>query len=195
MSFEDLFSEMLAYAPQSAQEAADKQLILDCCVRFGCAVLGRHPIAHLTASGFIVNAGASRVLLAHHNIRDTWAWTGGHADGDADLLAVSLREAQEETGLLRVDTVTPRILSLDVLPVFGHSKRGKWVSSHLHLSVSYLLWADESQPLHVKADENSGVQWFPADYISSENFSTTDTALYEKMLARAVKQLQPAPVQ
>ena len=32
--------------------------------------------------------------------------------------------------------------------------------SHLHLNVTYLLEADDSQPLRVKPDENQAVAWF-----------------------------------
>lgn len=37
--------------------------------------------------------------MAYHNIYKSWAWTGGHSDGDSDLLNVALKEAKEETGL------------------------------------------------------------------------------------------------
>ncbi|MCL2694908.1 MAG: NUDIX hydrolase [Clostridiales bacterium] len=186
MIFEKLLSEIEAYAPQSEQETVDQRLMADYCRRHGPATLGRGLLAHLTGSGFIVNADGRRALLVHHNQRGAWGWTGGHADGDADLLAVAQREAREETGLLHVHALSPHIGSLDVLPVFGHFKRGSWVPAHIHLSVSYLLWADENQPLTVKPDENSGVSWFPADYFTAENFSPTDTALYSKLMARAV---------
>lgn len=45
----------------------------------------------------------------------------------------------------------------------GHEKRGAYVSSHLHLNVTYLIEADEGGPLAVKADENSAVRWFGLD--------------------------------
>ena len=42
----------------------------------------------------------------------------------------------------------------------GHVKRGCYVSSHLHLNVTYLLEADSEEAVAIKADENSGVAWF-----------------------------------
>ena len=42
----------------------------------------------------------------------------------------------------------------------GHEKRGKYVSSHLHLNVTYLLEADDTEALRVCKDENKGVAWF-----------------------------------
>lgn len=59
----------------------------------------KNEFSHLTSSSFIVNKERTKVLMIHHNIYDSWAWTGGHADGEVDLLSVALRETQEETGI------------------------------------------------------------------------------------------------
>ena len=56
-------------------------------------------MAHMTASSWIVNEDYTKVLMIYHNIYNSWAWTGGHADGDEDLLHVAVKEAREETGL------------------------------------------------------------------------------------------------
>ena len=74
-----------------------------------------------------------------------------------------MREACEETGLSSVRPVSEEIFSLEVLTVDGHEKRGEYVSSHLHLNVTYLLEADEGQSLHICEEENSGVRWFTLD--------------------------------
>ena len=66
----------------------------------------------------------------------------------------------EETGVKNIREVSEDIFSLEVLTVDGHEKRGVYVSSHLHLNVTYLLEADEEDVLRVKPDENSGVKWF-----------------------------------
>lgn len=120
---------------------------------------------HITSSGYIVNKDRTKVLMIHHNIYKTWAWTGGHADGECDLLYVALKEALEETGVKNIKPVTKKILSLDVLGVNGHIKKGNYVSSHLYLSIGYLLEADESEKLKVKEDENSGVKWLPINHL------------------------------
>ena len=93
--------------------------------------------------------------MAYHNLYDSWSWLGGHADGDRDLLAVSMREVREESGLTAVRPVSPHIYSLEILTVDGHEKRGAYVSSHLHLNVTYLLEADPAAPVRRKPDENS----------------------------------------
>ena len=98
--------------------------------------------------------------MIYHNIYHSWSWTGGHADGETDLLAVAMREAMEETGVKTITPVSEDIFSIEILTVDGHIKRGKYVPSHLHLNVTYLLEADEAEVLHIKQDENSGVAWF-----------------------------------
>ena len=115
---------------------------------------------HMTASAWVVNKARTKVLMVYHNIYDSWSWMGGHADGEEDLLSVALREVQEESGIRQVHPVTEDIYSLEVLTVDGHVKHGAYVSSHLHLNVTYLLEASEEESLHMKPDENSGVAWF-----------------------------------
>ena len=151
------------YTPCNEQEARDKAVILDFLARNDDAFLRSNLLAHMTASAWVVNAARDRVLMVYHRIYDSWSWTGGHADGDEDLLRVALREAREETGVEHVRPVSEGIYSLEVLTVDGHEKRGVYVPSHLHLNVTYLLEADEHDTLHVCETENSGVRWFSLD--------------------------------
>lgn len=149
------------YKPYNEQEAKDKDLILKCINLHDDILTRENTIAHITSSGYIVNKSRTKVLMIYHNIYKSWAWTGGHADGDSDLLHVAIKEAKEETGLKNVTPVMTNILGLDVLNVNGHIKKGKYVSSHLHLSVAYLLEANEEDKLIVNEEETSGVKWLP----------------------------------
>ena len=133
------------YVPYNKQEAKDKALILECINKFDNLLTRENTIAHITSSGYIVNKDRTKVLMIYHNIYQTWAWTGGHADGDSDLLHVAIKEAKEETGL----------------NVNGHIKNNQYVSSHLHLSIAYLLEANEDDELIVNEEETSGVKWIP----------------------------------
>lgn len=174
------------FTPANAQEASDRQIILDLIRKNGRQILTRlDPVTHLTSSGLILNEAYNKFLMVHHNIYNTWTWTGGHADGDADLLAVALKEAAEETGVLNLRPFTNEILSLDILPVYGHFKNGYYVSAHLHLSAAFLLIADEQEPLIINPDENSGVQWVPISQVSRYSNEPFMLAIYKKMLDRA----------
>ena len=76
------------------------------------------------------------------------------------------------------------IFSLDILPVFGHIKKGKYISSHLHISVAYLIEADENEPLIVKPDENSDVKWIPIDEIDVYSNESHMKKIYDKIIAK-----------
>ena len=182
----DFIAELAAYVPADEREAEEKDVILDCARRFPDTVLTReNRIAHITSSAFVVNAAGDKMLMAHHIQRGVWAWPGGHADGDADLLAVALREAEEETGVKVLRPLSPHIASLDVLHVHGHVKRGQWVNARLHLSAAYLLVADEDAPLAVRPGENTAVGWLPLSEIDAAHFDADDVYLYGKLAARA----------
>ena len=158
-----LIDKLENYKPYNEQEDADRGEILRQLKSFPDIFTRENLNAHMTASSWIVNPARTKVLMVYHNIYDSWSWTGGHADGETDLLAAALREAKEETGIKKVRPVTEDIYSLEILTVDGHVKHGKYVSSHLHLNVTYLLEADEDEILHKKDDENSGVAWFGLD--------------------------------
>ena len=159
----DIRAAIAAYSPFNEQEAADKELILDFLQKNPDAFYRTNRIAHMTASAWVVNPARDRVLMVYHNIYDSWSWTGGHADGEENLAAVALREVREETGVRSARLLSEGIFSLESLTVDGHEKHGNYVPSHLHLNVTYLLEADDSDPLTVCEEENSGVRWFTLD--------------------------------
>ena len=158
-----IYEDIMAYRPCCEQEERDREVMLDFIRRNDDAFLRTNLVAHMTASGWVVNPAGDRVLMAYHKIYDSWSWTGGHADGERDLLAVALRECREETGVRNVRPVSRDIFSLEVLTVDGHEKRGAYVPSHLHMNVTYLLEADDRDALSVCEEENSGVAWFTLD--------------------------------
>ena len=160
MTREDSIRQIENYPPFNEQEEKDKALILGWIRNNENAFSRENTVAHITASAWVVNKDRSKVLMVYHNIYNSWSWMGGHADGETDLLAVALREVKEEAGISHVCPVSEEIFSLESLTVDGHVKKGKYVSSHLHLNVTYLLEADSEEAVSIKADENSGVAWF-----------------------------------
>ena len=176
-----LKAALAAYAPWNEQEARDRVVMLEALDRQYAVLTRDNPIAHFTASAWIVNPAGTKVLMAYHNIYKSWAWTGGHADGEADLLSVALREAREETGIARIRPMRDDILSVEILPVNAHVKRGAFVSAHLHLNVTYLLTADDALPIHAKPDENSAVAWLPLDQAADCREEPFMAVIYRKL--------------
>lgn len=157
----ELARQIAAYTPVNEQEARDRALLLSW-LESGQDIYTRdNAAAHLTASAWVVSPDRQQVLMVYHNIYNSWSWMGGHADGNRDLLQVARQEVMEESGLKTLKLLSPDLFSLEILTVDGHIKGGSYVSSHLHLNVTYLFEADPEQPLTVKPDENSGVAWIP----------------------------------
>lgn len=156
----DFKQQLAQYQPYNEHEERDKAVMLSLLDAKPDIYTRENQVAHMTASSWLLNKTHDKVLMIYHNIYHSWSWTGGHADGDRDLLAVAKREAEEETGVTDIKAVTEDIFSIEILTVDGHEKRGVYVPSHLHLNVTYLLEADEEEVLRVKPDENSGVKWF-----------------------------------
>ena len=183
----ELIEQIERYRPYNEQEARDKSVMLDCLRAFADVFTRENRLAHMTASAWVVNERFDRVLMAYHNIYDSWSWLGGHADGEEDLLAVALKEVREESGVRNVHPASEDIFSLEVLTVDGHVKRGQYVSSHLHLNVTYLLEADEEQALHEKPDENSGVRWFALRDVIPNTREPEMRVVYQKLMDKCDK--------
>ena len=187
MNFKD---DIKNYQPINEQEIQDQKVIIQLIEQSPHILTRDNYVAHITSSGFIMNPTLTKVLMIHHNIMKKWAWTGGHADGESDLLAVALKEAREETGVKVIQPLSSQIASLDILPVSSHFKNGCYVNTHLHLSVAYLLICDENQPLKICEKENSGVEWIDIDMINHQYFSEHDVYLYHKLIDRAQKEVE-----
>lgn len=157
---DEMIQKIREYKPFNEQEERDREVLLRLLSGVEDVYSRKNLTAHMTASAWVVNENRDKVLMAYHNIYHSWSWLGGHADGERDLLAVALREVGEESGVIHVRPLSEEIFSLEILTVDGHEKRGKYVPSHLHLNLTYLLEAREGDALSMKADENSGVAWF-----------------------------------
>ena len=181
----ELMEELERYQPWNEQEERDRAEILRR-LKSGEELYGRENLsAHLTSSAWVVSPDRQRVLLAYHNLYDSWAWLGGHADGERELLAVALRETWEESGLETVRPVTTAPYSVEILAVEGHEKRGGYVPSHLHLNVTYLLEGDPASPIRCRPEENSRVGWFAlADVPAVSSEPWMRERIYRKLNAK-----------
>ena len=147
-----LYQKLKTFQPWNEQEAADQRVMLAYMEQFPDIYNRENVFAHMTSSPWIMNHTKDKVLMIYHNIYRSWGWCGGHCDGDHDSIHVALKEGKEETGLQHLKLVSKDILAIDILPVPPHTKRGKFVSAHVHLNVTYLCIADEGEALTIKPD-------------------------------------------
>ena len=166
---ENLKKSIENFIPYNEQEEVEKKIMLKYLSDFDNTLTRQNEYGHFTSSAFVLNKERTKILMIYHNIYHSWAWTGGHSDGDNDLLYVAMKEAKEETRIKNVTPIIDDIYSLEIINVNGHEKRGKYVGSHVHLNITYLLEADENEEIHIKEDENSGVKWVSINNILNES--------------------------
>lgn len=117
---------------------------------------------HFTGSSWLVSADGARVLLMHHRKLDRWLQPGGHADGDADLARVALREAQEETGVagLRVEG---GIFDIDRHRIPARAGEPE----HWHYDVRYVVRAGTDERFTVN-QESRALAWRPVTGVAAD---------------------------
>ena len=184
---ERLISQVERYIPINEQEELDRQTLLQWLGRSDDISTRDNLVGHLTASAWVVSPDRKQVLMAYHKLYDSWAWLGGHADGNYDLRHVAEKEAREESGIEKLRAVSEEPVSLEILTVTGHEKRGKYVPCHLHLNLTYLFEADPAQDLRCKPDENSGVAWLDMDQLAEK---CSETWFVERIYSKLVKKAQ-----
>lgn len=188
---QQLYEIIRAYEATGEQEQADRQVMLDFIAAFDDVTTRKNRFGHFTASPWIINEDATKVLMVYHRIYDSWSWCGGHLDGDFDPLDTAIREGKEESGLKELTALFRKPLALDVLHVPPHVRRGEFVSAHIHLNITYLCQAKESDALAIKPDENSGVCWFPIGEVLDAVREEDMKPVYEKLM-HATKRLLSA---
>ena len=180
-----LLEQIEAFVPGCPQEQRDKEMMLAYLQTHPDALTREDQQAHMTASAWVLSPDRKRVVMVYHNIYRSWSWTGGHADGECDMLAVAMREVREETGLRQLSLVAEGIFSLECLHVAAHEKNGKPVAEHIHMNVTYLLQAEE-ETVRKKPDENSAVGWFtPEEALAASTEPWMVEHVYRKLADRA----------
>lgn len=113
-----------------------------------------HLPGHITGSAWVLNQDQTKVLLVHHAKLNRWLQPGGHADGDENVLAVGLRELEEETGAKPIKSLVHGIFDIDIHPIPAR----KDFPQHDHYDVRFAFIADEEIPIRV-SEESHDVKW------------------------------------
>ena len=171
------------YMPFNEQEEKDKEEFLKFIDTFEDVLTRKNIFGHFSASAFVVNKEKTKMVVVYHNIFGGWIYPGGHADGEEDLLAVAVREVEEETGL-KTRVIDRNIFAIQSLPVEGHIKHGKYVSAHIHFDVVYLLEADDALPLVYREDESKGVKWINFEEATNEAMCDFIRPIHKKLIRK-----------
>ncbi len=143
---------------------------------------------HITGAAWIVSADRRRCLLAHHRKLGRWLQLGGHADGQAQIDEVALREAREESGMTEFDvvpiagTLLPFDLDVHQIPPRYDATGRQLEDAHEHHDVRFLLVAHPEQEV-TASDESHEVRWFTND----EVLRLTDEESVLRMLYKAAR--------
>jgi 8-oxo-dGTP pyrophosphatase MutT (NUDIX family) len=140
---------------------------------------------HVTGSAWVVSPARDKVLLLHHRKHDQWFQPGGHADGDADILRVALRETSEETGLdhSHIRLVDGAVFDVDVHAIPA-SHRGP---RHEHFDIRFLVEMDD-MPIPGN-DESHDILWVPLHQVLRFNHNRSTYRMLEK--TRRMRHLRP----
>lgn len=132
---------------------------------------------HVTGSAWVVNPRRDKALLLHHKKLDRWFQPGGHADRDADIRRVALREISEETGLSseRIKPVGEQIFDVDIHTVPAN----QFGPRHTHFDIRFLLEIDDTQPIPGN-NESHQILWVPLYQAVQYNHNLSTYRMVEK---------------
>lgn len=155
-----LCMQLCAYMATHPQRRDTAQQILDFVLQTPDCFERSHLAGHITGSAWLLNPDGDKALLTLHRKLKLWVQPGGHADGDADVLRVALREAEEESGISGILTLSREIYDVDIHTIPYHAPTA--TPEHLHYDIRYLLQAPHEH--YAISDESEALGWYrPAE--------------------------------
>ena len=171
-----------AYSPLDQEEISAKKKMLEFLSSHENCFERSLEVGHFTGSAWLVNRDNTEVLLMHHAKLNIWCQLGGHADGDADLFAVALREAQEESGIFGVQPLMEAIFDIDIHPIPGNSKE----KAHFHYDVRFIFQVVSNEQI-VQNAESKALKWFGRELEALPTRHRSITRMFDKWTQRPVK--------
>jgi len=161
MHRQHLQDKLFSYSPIDENEALMLIDIMEFVENYKNCFDRQLSVGHITGSAWIIDQDRTHALLTHHKKLDRWLQLGGHSDGDADTLAVALKEGREESGLDDIIAVSEGIFDVDVHLIPARKSE----PDHYHYDIRFLLEADRNTPLII-SDESNDLAWVALDDIN-----------------------------
>jgi 8-oxo-dGTP pyrophosphatase MutT (NUDIX family) len=138
-------------------------------------------IGHITASSWLLSKQGDKALLTHHAKLNRWFQLGGHCDGDSNVLAVAIKEAQEESGVCAIKPLSTAIFDIDI-HLIPENKKEK---AHYHYDIRFLLQIKSDDLIQVSA-ESHALAWFGNDPAALPPVDASVLRMFNKWVERRV---------
>ena len=170
---------LAGYVPHDADQTRTRDRMLAFCDEHPDALHRSCLEGHLTAAAVLLDPERERILLTHHRKLGRWLQLGGHCDGDANLAAVALREAREESGIA-VLRIAERPIDVDVhaIPARGDEPE------HLHLDTRFVVLAPPDA-VETVSDESLALGWFGPDDLGGIELDDSVRRLFRLVFERS----------
>jgi 8-oxo-dGTP pyrophosphatase MutT (NUDIX family) len=150
----NLLNLLQKYSPSASEEIASQERMISFINQHEECFERSLEIGHITASAWLLNKDKTKALLMHHAKLNMWVQVGGHCDGNPDVLAVAIKEAQEESGITCIVPVQNSIFDIDIHLIPANKKE----KEHYHYDVRFLLQVTSDEQL-IKNAESKELRW------------------------------------
>lgn len=178
MKRDRLISLITHYFPTDGREIVYKDMMLDFARAYPDCFERSLKIGHFTASAWLLNKDHSKALLMHHAKLDKWFQLGGHADGESDLLAVAVKEAQEESGIGGIEPLSDQIFDIDIHLIPARKDE----PAHYHYDVRFLLGVVSNEEV-IQNGESKELRWIEKDASELPTESQSVARMFNKWLS------------
>jgi 8-oxo-dGTP pyrophosphatase MutT (NUDIX family) len=167
-----------AYNPVAPEEQRCKKQMLEFIQAHENCFERTLSVGHMTASVWLLSNDKTKALLMHHTKLDKWLQLGGHCDGDPDVLAVAIKEAQEESGIQAISPVSKSIFDIDIhwFPAMNENP------AHYHYDVRFLLYVTSQEPI-TQNHEAKELRWIGKNRNELPTKNRTIVRMFDKWLS------------
>jgi len=173
----NLITMLQDYQPIDQNELEFKKRIIDFVNNYQDCFERTLTIGHITASAWLLNKDQSKALLMHHTKLGQWFQLGGHCDGNPDVLAVAIKEAQEESGIENIEPISTKIFDIDIHLIPENPKE----KAHYHYDIRFLLKVTSNEQI-VQNNESKELRWISKDISELPTQNPSIIRMFKKWL-------------